>query len=158
MKKKLIIKALIGFAVGAVLGNVITLFFSLAYGEGAKIVFDMQVEAMGKALAITLQTILSGIFGAISLAGTCFFDIDSWSLLQATIAHFVSVLITFLVVASALRWMQYKWINYLILIAMIAVAYFLIWLIMYIIWKQEIKKMNEELKAYKEREEALKDK
>jgi len=45
----------------------------------------------------------------------------------------------FLVVASALRWLQYKWTNYLILIAMIAVAYFLIWLIMYILWKQELK-------------------
>ena len=134
MKKKLIVRTLIGFAIGAVLGNVITLFFSLAYGEGAKIVFDVQVAAMGKALAIILQTILSGIFGIVCIAGMCFFDIDSWSLLKATIAHFVSVLIAFLVVASALRWLQYKWTNYLILIAMIAVAYFLIWLIMYILW------------------------
>jgi hypothetical protein len=44
----------------------------------------------------------------------------------------------------------------LIISGTVIVVYALIWLIMYLIWKKEIKDLNEDLKAYKAREEANK--
>ncbi|HQC54466.1 MAG TPA: DUF3021 domain-containing protein [Clostridia bacterium] len=151
MKAKLIIRTIIGFIIGAILGNVITLIFSVAYGEGVKVVFNSLIDAMGMPLAITLQTILSGIFGIVCIAGTCVFDIDSWSLLKATVVHAIPVLTVLVIISAVLKWIEFKFVNCVIMIAIGVVAYALIWLIMYLIWKAEIKKMNEELEEYKKR-------
>ncbi|HQC74862.1 MAG TPA: hypothetical protein PLW60_04995, partial [Bacilli bacterium] len=63
MKKMLIIRIVIGFIVGVVMGNLITLMVNLAYGEGAILVPPHQVEAMGYGLALIFQTVLSGLLG-----------------------------------------------------------------------------------------------
>lgn len=151
MKRKLIIRIIVGFLVGAIMGNLITLLVNLGYGEGARIVFEHQVEAMGYTLAIILQTILSGLLGSVCFGGVSFYDIDSWSLLKATIAHSVSILIGFIIVFTVLRWVPFNIVSCLAIALIVIVVYALIWAIMYLIWKKEVERMNEDLKAYKER-------
>ncbi|MGI6781725.1 MAG: DUF3021 domain-containing protein [Acholeplasmataceae bacterium] len=152
MKKILIIRIVLGFIVGAIMGNLITLLVNLGYGEGASVVSPHQVEALGEVLAIILQTILSGLLGIIGFGGISFYDIESWSLLKATIAHSVSILIGFIVVFTVLQWVPFTFVSCLIIAVIVLVVYAIIWLIMYLIWKKEVEKMNEDLKAYKERE------
>ena len=152
MKRKAIIRIVVGFIVGAVMGNLITLFVNLGYNEGLSIVPPHQVEAIGYALALTLQTILSGVLGVICIGGIYFYDVESWSLLKATMAHSMSVLIGFIVVFAVLGWVPFTIVNCLVIAVIVLVVYALIWLIMYLIWKKEVEKMNKDLEAYKARE------
>ncbi|HHX70117.1 MAG TPA: DUF3021 domain-containing protein [Gallicola sp.] len=151
MKRKLIIRIILGFIVGAIIGNLITLLVNLGYGEKASIVSPHQVEAIGKLWAIILQTILSGLLGVTGVGGIYFYDIESWSLLKSTIAHSLSILIGFIVVFPVLKWVPFTFWSCLIIAIIVSVVYALIWLIMYLIWKKEVEKMNEDLKSYKER-------
>ncbi|NMA05485.1 MAG: DUF3021 domain-containing protein [Acholeplasmataceae bacterium] len=152
MKRKLIIRIVIGFIVGAIMGNLITLFVNLGYGEGAKVVSEHQVEAFGGyGLAVIFQTLLSGLLGILCIGGISFYDIESWSLLKATIAHSMSILFGFILVFTLLKWVPATLISCLVIATIVIVIYALIWLIMYLIWKKEVEKMNEDLKAYKER-------
>lgn len=157
MKAKLIKRIIIGFIIGAAMGNLITLIFSVAYDEGVKVVFNSLIEAMGMPLAITVQTLLSGIFGIVCIAGSLVFDIESWSLLKATVVHAVPVIILFVTISAVLKWVNFTFANCAIMVAIGVVTYALIWLIMYLIWKAEIKKMNEELEEYKKRIEKEKE-
>ncbi len=152
MKRKSITIIVVGFIVGAIMGNLITLFVNLGYGEGVNIVPPHQVEVMGYALAIILQTILSGLLGFVCIGGILFYDIESWSLLKATIVHSVSILISFIVVFTTLQWVPFTLVSCLVIATIVLVVFALIWVIMYFLWKKEVEKMNEDLKAYKSRE------
>ncbi len=152
MKRKIIIRLILGFIVGAIMGNLITLLVNLGYGEAVSVVSPHQVEALGHSLAIVLQTILSGLLGVVCIGGISFYDIESWSLLKATIAHSVPILIGFILVFTILQWVPFTFVNCLIIAVIVIVVYAIIWLIMYLMWKNEVKKMNEDLKAYRERE------
>ncbi len=152
MKRKSIIRIVVGFIIGAIMGNLITLFVNLGYGEGISIVPPHQVEAIGYLLAIILQTILSGLLGFVCIGGLCFYDVESWSLLKATIAHSMSMLVGFIFVFTALKWVPFRIESWIVIAAIVLVTYALIWLIMYLMWKKEVEKMNEDLKAYKARE------
>jgi len=123
MKKMLIIRIVIGFIVGVVMGNLITLMVNLAYGEGAILVPPHQVEAMGYGLALIFQTVLSGLLGVVCIGGISFYDIETWSLLQATIAHSLSMMISFIVVFSALQWVPFTLVNCLVIAALVLVTY-----------------------------------
>ncbi|HQC74918.1 MAG TPA: DUF3021 domain-containing protein, partial [Bacilli bacterium] len=84
--------------------------------------------------------------------GISFYDIETWSLLQATIAHSLSMMISFIVVFSALQWVPFTLVNCLVIAALVLVTYALIWVIMYWMWKKEVEKMNEDLKAFRVKE------
>ncbi len=150
MKKKIIIRIVVGFIVGALMGNLITLFVNLGYGEEVSIVSPHQAEALGIALAITIQTILSGLLGVIGIGGLSFYDIDSWSLLKATVAHSMTILVGFIFVFTVLQWVPFTFVSCLVIAIIVIVVYALIWGIMYLAWEKEVKKMNEDLKTYNE--------
>ncbi|HPN61299.1 MAG TPA: DUF3021 domain-containing protein [Bacilli bacterium] len=152
MKKKLIIRIVAGFIVGSFVGNLITFLVNLGYGEGLSIVSPHQIEAIGLVLAIVLQSLFSGLLGVVSIGGICFYDIESWSLLKATIAHSVSVMIGFIIVFMVLQWVPFTLVSCLVIAASVLIIYALIWLIMYLIWKKEVEKMNKDLEIYQARE------
>ena len=157
MKKNLIIRLILGFIIGVIIGNLITLLVNLGYGEGVSVVSPGLLESLeSETLAIVLQTLLSGLLGMVCMGGISFFDIELWSLLKATVAHSVSILISFIIVFTVLKWVPFTLVTFLIISGTVIVVYALIWLIIYLIWKKEIKDLNEDLKAYKAREEANK--
>jgi RsiW-degrading membrane proteinase PrsW (M82 family) len=85
----------------------------------------------------------------IAFGGMCLFDIEKWSLLRATLAHCAIIVVTYIIIAPLLHWIHFKIMPILIMTSMIIFVYALIWLIMYIIWKIEIRQMNRLAEEYK---------
>ncbi|HHU53601.1 MAG TPA: DUF3021 domain-containing protein [Clostridiaceae bacterium] len=149
MKKRLIAKSLIGLVVGALFAHVITLMVNYFSCGQFLVCMPELTERFGFTGAIIVQTILGGIFGMIALGGTCFFDIEKWSLLRASMAHCALILVTYIVIGLLLHWFSFHIIPILIMTGIIIFVYALIWLIMYAVWKREIKELNRLAEEYK---------
>ncbi|MGI6315216.1 MAG: DUF3021 domain-containing protein [Christensenellales bacterium] len=153
MKKSLCNKALIGFAIGTVAANVIALLMNyFNYGEWLVCVPEL-TESIGKTEAIFLQIFLGGIFGAVSVGGMCFFEIEEWNLLRSSVAHCGLIVGAYILIGLTLRWLLFDIRDILAAIAMIVLTYALIWLIMYASWKREIRQMNRLMEEYKKNSE-----
>ncbi|MGI6616903.1 MAG: DUF3021 domain-containing protein [Saccharofermentanales bacterium] len=153
MKKRLIVRSLIGLAVGSLLAHIITIL--IIYFSRGEYLFCMPelTEKLGSVGAVALQTVLGAIFGMVAFGGMCFFDIEKWSLLRATVAHCSMILVTYIVVGLLLHWLPFKIEPILFMVGIIIVVYALIWLIMYIVWKIEIRQMNRLAEEYKKNTE-----
>ena len=150
-KKKLVLHLVGGFFVGAGIGNLIAFLFGTASGGG--IVAAELVAKAGLAGAIVLQTFLSGILGLVSIGGMLLYEIDKWSLAKATVVHFLLIAACFVGCSLILHWFPLQFSYYAISLGAMAVGFAIIWVIMDLIWKKEVKKMNEELDEYKKSHE-----
>lgn len=152
-QKKIIIHLVVGFVVGAGIGNLIAFLMSLlSGGEEVHHIVAMQLtDKVGLVGAIFLQTFLCGIFGMGSIGGMLLYEIDSWSLAKATIVHYLLIVACFVGCSIALYWFPLQFSYYAISIGAMTVGFFIIWVGMYFAWKKEVKKMNEELDEYKKK-------
>lgn len=98
---------------------------------------------------LMLNILLSAVFGALSMGSSAVYDIEEWSILRATVTHFVIVFASFNIIALPLGWFSFGSIEYWIIHAVMIVVYFLIWLIQYLIYKHKVKELNRELEKWK---------
>ena len=129
--------------IGAVMGIAIWLIMLLA--NNPKALSDCS-HSPG---IIILNVILSAVFGALCMGGAVVYDIEEWSILRATFTHFVIVFASFNVVGLSLKWFSFGSIEYWIIHAVMIVAYILIWLIQYLIFKRKVNELNRELENWK---------
>ena len=149
MLKMIIRRAFWGFSVGILAGDGIAMLTgSLNAGE-LVLVSDKVVNFAGSlALAVVIQTVLSGLYGAITFGTTVFYEIESWSLMIATALHCLVVVGLFVPLSMFLGWGSDDPISYLIMIAFQVTGFFLIWLIMYLIYRKQVKELNELQDSY----------
>ena len=149
MDKKTFIKlVVIGFAMGTILGNLIEIILNLIQTQTFSFASDIQIATFGLPLTIVLQTLLSGLFGAICFAGTAFYEIEKWSIAVATLVHYLCILATYFAIGFLLRWIPFDVWIILIIIGSFTIAFFIVWLIMYLRWKKRINEMNNDLQNY----------
>jgi hypothetical protein len=149
MKRQQISKPVIGLVSGSVIVHILTLLVNyFSRGEWLLCMPEL-VESMGWSRAIIMQTVLGGLFGMVSYGGTCFFDIEKWSLLRASLVHCLSILITDLIVGGILHWFSFHLISILIVSGSVILIYILIWLALYSHWKRQMREMNTLTKKYK---------
>ena len=139
IKKQLLIRGLIGAAVGFFICYFITIIISVIIGNGEFYpVVPQAIELFGTELnAVIAQTIISMIYGAILGGASVIWTIDRWSLLIYSTATFP--------VAYFLYWMPHNVISILIYYSVFITIYFFIWLISYTKTKITIKKINTKL-------------
>lgn len=87
--------------------------------------------------------------GVIGMGGAVVYEIERWSLLKATVVHYLSVMLFFLFMGWCLGWSG--GLLYQIMPAIMTAVYFLIWIAYYIAWKIEIRQINKELKDFRRR-------
>ena len=133
--KKGFIVGLIGFAVGVPVGLA---FLLMNASEEHSVTF------------IALQLILSGVLGGIALGSSVVYEAESWSVTRCTVTHFVVTFATYFTIGFSMGWFPLDDIGTYIMIGSMFVAYFMIWLIMYLISKKQAKELDEELKAWKQ--------
>ena len=148
MKGVLFRKAIIGFVIGMISGYLITASINLANGFGFVVVTKTLSDSVGMGAAVILQGLFSGLYGMICIGGTEFYRIESWSLLQSTVAHYICVLVTFTSVGLVLGWLRFDLFSFLYLV-FITILFFAIWFIMSLFWKRTVRQMNSELEKYK---------
>ena len=97
-----------------------------------------------------IEIVGSAVFGIISMGGSVCYDIESWSLIRATITHYVTVMIAFFIADFVLGWFPHR-VLLVITIAM-TIIYIIIWFVMYSIGKKNINEMNADLERFREKE------
>lgn len=129
-------RAGIGFLIGLAAGNLIAWF------TGGVIVSPLLVERVGsEAAAVVLQTLCSGLYGVITMGGTLLYEAERMPLALATGLHCVLVIGPYLPLALLLGW-ESEITDILIVWCFQLAAFFIVWLIMYLRYKAEVRQLN----------------
>lgn len=144
MLKKTLKMAGIGFLLGIVIGNLIA--FLTGNSDTGGVTFAPQKlldMAGGKAIvAMLLQSLFSGLYGAACFAGMSFYEIERMPLAAATALHCALIILLFIPISLFLGWVS-KIETLLMISGIQLVCFFIIWLIMYAGFKKQVKELNE---------------
>ena len=136
--KKTLVRVAIGFALGVLVG-MIFLLFGIYHGSSAW-------NDLGR---VAKHLMLSGIVGAINVGTTTIYSLERWGVLRCTLVHFCIVMATLCAVGFAMGWFSRRDPATLWVLAACVIAYFIIWLINYLVYKRQIRQINEALGPWK---------
>ncbi len=134
MRRKAILLGLIGYIAGCVIG----------------FCFALRNESFTFAGALP-DILLGGIPGAIAMGSSVIYDIEKWSLLRATVTHFLIVMGAMLLACFVLKWFEPWSTPFWIMLAAELAGYIIIWLIMHQCYKAKVRKLNEMLRESREK-------
>ncbi|MBO7674892.1 MAG: DUF3021 domain-containing protein [Atopobiaceae bacterium] len=124
------------------LAFLITIVNGFVRGGGDLILTDNLLAATGsEAGALLAQMLISGAYGAIPMAGTIIYPIDSWGLLKQALVHYVSYTLAFMIIGVPAGWVQTP-AESCIMAGIFLVCHGVIWLIMYARYKAEARELN----------------
>lgn len=156
MIKKTIKMAVIGFVLGMAIGNIIAIATTHFGGGGDTLIFSpLLLEKTGSAAgALAVQTLMSGLLGAISFGSTVLYELDSPPLTLVSITHCAICLAAYFPIALFLGWISPTVRDIGTMSFIMIAVYMVIWLIMYARYKTEVREMNEMLGAEMQAEQA----
>lgn len=144
MLKKTLKAAGIGFLIGMVVGNVIAILTGNSATGGVTFASPqlLNMASGNGVVAMLLQSLFSGLYGAACFAGMSFYEIERMPLALATALHCALIVLLFIPIALLLGWVS-DIVTLLIISGMQLVGFFIIWLIMYFGYKKQIRELNE---------------
>ena len=156
-KHRVILFAVIGFAMGLISGAVIApIIVTLQANDGNIHLCAVRfVEAFGgnELTAFVVQALVMGLYGVIPMGGAAFYEYEKWSLTKCTLIHYFSSMICYFLVGFFFRW--FRWSNYrgnFVFFICLTAGFFIVWLVNYIVYKIEIARVNKELDIRKQTE------
>ena len=139
MIKRILKFAGIGFLAGIVVRDLIAIMSSPGTLSAAP---ELVGRIGNEQIAALVSTLLSGVYGALCMAGVLLYDTDRLPLAAATLIHCLMCIIPFAPLSLLLGWCD--GIEAVLIMALFQLAaFFIVWLIMYARCRAEIKKMNE---------------
>ncbi|MCR4896173.1 MAG: DUF3021 domain-containing protein [Lachnospiraceae bacterium] len=138
---KLAKKGLLLGGIGFVIGLLIGLGVWLASSGGHPVLSEIS----------PFELIVGGIYGMLAMGGSVSYDVEHWSILRCTLTHLVPTFLGFYVMGFVHGWLIPGSALFWIMTVCWLVAYLIIWLSQYLIWRKKIKALNEELKKMKKR-------
>ena len=147
MKKKMILRGLLGFPLGIAIGYIITVFISVCMGDGSFYPAPPGlIETAGSELnAVVLQTVLCGIIGTGFAMASVIWEIDSWSLAKQSGIYFAIACVLTFPISYFANWMPHSVGGSLFYVGMFTAIFVITWLIQYFVWKNKIRKMNDKI-------------
>ena len=147
MKKKMMMRGLLGLPLGIAIGYIITILISLclATGNYSPCVPEL-VTMMGNEInAVLLQTLLCGILGMGFAASSVIWEIDNWSLVRQTGIYFTVISVIMLPIAYFAYWMEHSVAGFLSYFGIFASIFVVIWIIQFVKGRRNVRIMNEKL-------------
>lgn len=92
---------------------------------------------------LMIAVISTYLLAFIQAGASVFNQIEEWLLLKSTGIHFLTLYIIYILCYLVNSWIPFDWIVILIFTGAFILAYFIIWLIVYIIVKKTTKQMND---------------
>ena len=136
----------IGFLIGSVVGNIIALHPFLFGSKDLTLVSPALTEKLGSAVsAFLIQTLLSGLLGAVSFAGMLFYDRDDWPMILSAVIHWLLIMLFYFPIALYCGWISEDPREMLIMALIMTAAYVLIWLFMFLHYRKQAEELNQEL-------------
>ena len=153
MLKKTLKAAGIGFLIGVVVGNLIAILTGNSDTGGVTFASSQLLRmAGGNALvAMLLQSLFSGWYGAVCFAGMSLYEAERLSLAAATALHCALIVLLFIPISLLLGWVG-SIVETVIIASIQIAAFFMIWLILWAIYKKQVKELNEMQKQFSKEE------
>lgn len=147
MKKKIIIRCLLGAPLGLAISTIITILISLCVGDGNyyPIVPELIQDYGTELNAVLLQSIFSLIYGAAWAGASVIWEIDNWSILRQTVTHLVICSIATFPIAYLMRWMKHSFSGAIMYFAIFFAIYLFIWCSQYFAMKKRIDSLNKKV-------------
>lgn len=139
-KKKTLILAAAGFLMGMVIGDLI----AVLTGGGSPTASSLAERTGSETSALIVQTLLSGVYGAIGMGGVSFYDMEEWSLLRSALTHYLCIMISYIPIALFLGWIRpdHFIADYGVILIAQTAAYVIIFMIMSAIYRKEVRELN----------------
>lgn len=154
MKKKILVRSLIGAPIGVVISLIITIIFSLCLGHGEYFPASHElINWLGgnETTAVIVQMFCSIFVGAVCGASSVVWEIEKWSLLKQTLVHFAVIVIPFFGIGYIMNWMPHYLYGALCYVGGFILVYVIMWSSMYFSIKAKIKKMNKQLQEIQQK-------
>lgn len=144
MKKKIILRGLLGAPVGVAISYLITVLISLMVSDGNYYpVVPKLIETCGSEMnAVLLQTLFSLLYGAVWGGATVIWDMENWSLLKMTLTHLVICSTVTFPVAYFMWWMPHNIAGFLFYFGAFLAIYLVIWFSQYQSIKRQLDQIN----------------
>lgn len=148
MKKKILLRSLVGAPVGVTISLIITIIFSLCAGHGEY--FPAPHELVdwcgGNATtAVIVQMLCSLFIGAVGGGSSVIWEIEKWSLLKQTLIHFAVIAVPFIGISYVMNWLPHYIYGALGYTGAFIAMYVIMWCSIYFSIKSKIKKLNKQL-------------
>ena len=129
MWKKAVLLGALGFVLGVMIGVILTL-----------------TDSADDLRAAFPYILVCGIPGCIAMGSSVIYDIEEWSLARATVTHFLITFVSYYAIALPLGWFRLgDSLFWIITVSMLA-GYVIVWWIMYLSYKRQIRRMNDKLR------------
>lgn len=148
MKKKIILRGMLGFPLGIALGYLITIFASLPSVDGSYSPCAPELTAfMGNELrAVMLQALLCGLLGSAFGAGSVIWDLEKWGLVKQTGLYFLLISFVMMPVAYISRWMEHSLKGVLGYFGIFILIFAVVWIAQYMAARRNVRKLNDSLR------------
>ncbi len=147
MKKKIILRSILGFPIGISIGYLITVFISLCHADGNYLPCVPElISAVGNEInAVVLQTFLCGLVGTGFAASSVIWEIEKWSIIKQTGVYFIIISVIMLPIAYFTYWMEHSIVGVFRYFGIFALIFTFIWVVQFVIGRHNVRKMNENL-------------
>lgn len=149
MRKKVILRSILGAPLGVAVSYLITVLISLAAADGNyyPVVPELIDNCRNEMNAVLLQTIVSLLYGAVWGGASAIWEMESWSLLRMTVTHLVICSITTFPTAYLMRWMPHNITGILLYFGIFFAIYLLIWTLQYHNIRKQIDQINHKVQG-----------
>ena len=124
-------------------------FIGFLLGAAASAVIAARMEASGAAVrALWAQLLVSGLYGGVCMGGTTLYEIESWPLMKSTVIHWLIMALLYVPIALGLGWVGVLR-GLLLMEGLMLAAFLMIWCIMHLRCKAQVRKLNDLIKRQK---------
>ena len=133
MRKKILLRCLIGAPIGLAISTLITIIISLTVGDGNyyPVVPELVSDCGNEMNAVLLQALLSLLYGAAWAGASVIWEMENWSILLQTVTHLVICSLATFPIAYFMRWMKHTASGILLYFGIFFAIYLIIWLSQY---------------------------
>lgn len=147
MKKKIVVRSLVGAPVGLAISTIITILISLTVGDGNfyAVVPELITDCGSELNAVLLQAVCSLLYGAAWAGASVIWENEDWSILRRSLTHLIICSVATFPIAFLTRWMKHSITGILSYFGIFFLIYLLIWLSQYLAAKKWVKQMNDKV-------------
>lgn len=144
MRKKAVLRGLLGIPLGLALGYLITIVISLGWGQGQYVACMPELTALAgsEAGAVAMQAVLCGVLGAVFAMCSVIWDMERWSLLKQSVLYFAITALVMLPVAWVCGWMEHSAGGVALYTGIFAGIFAVAWVTQYLLWRGKIRRLN----------------
>ncbi|HUM84531.1 MAG TPA: DUF3021 domain-containing protein [Lachnospiraceae bacterium] len=147
MRKKILLRCLIGAPIGLAISTLITIIISLTVGDGNyyPVVPELVSDCGNEMNAVLLQALLSLLYGAAWAGASVIWEMENWSILLQTVTHLVICSLATFPIAYFMRWMKHTASGILLYFGIFFAIYLIIWLSQYSSMKKRVEEINRKI-------------